>query len=190
MSADTPARRPGRLLLAILPLAIFGLLAVAFLAQLYSGRDLSAIPSALIGEAAPTTKLPPLEGSNLPGLDSDRFRGRVTVVNVWASWCGPCREEHPVLIALSKDKRFDLEGLNYKDAPKNALAFLGELGSPYSAVGVDTSGRTAIDWGVYGVPETYVVDRAGLIRYRHVGPLSEEAVNALLLPEIEKALAG
>jgi cytochrome c biogenesis protein CcmG/thiol:disulfide interchange protein DsbE len=114
----------------------------------------------------------------------------VTLVNVWASWCAPCREEHPVLLALSADKRFGIAGLNYKDAPENARRFIGSLGNPYSAIGVDSAGRAAIDWGVYGVPETFLVGKDGKILLKHVGPLTEQSVTADLLPAIEKALAA
>jgi cytochrome c biogenesis protein CcmG/thiol:disulfide interchange protein DsbE len=198
MSVETGARQPvtgaprsrRRSLLVLLPLVVFFGLAAIFLAQLLSGRDISAVPSALIGQPAPPTKLPPLEGMNLPPLDSADFAGKVTLVNVWASWCAPCREEHPVLLALSQDERLTIAGLNYKDRPENARRFIGELGNPYDAIGVDQNGRTAIDWGVYGVPETYVVDRAGKILHRHVGPLTPQALTTDLMPVVEKALAA
>ncbi|MBX3583408.1 MAG: DsbE family thiol:disulfide interchange protein [Rhizobiaceae bacterium] len=189
MTIDVPSRRPRRLLL-LLPLVIFLGLAALFLMQLLSGRDVAEIPSALIGQQAPQTKLPALEGLQVPALDSADFAGRVTLLNVWASWCAPCREEHPRLLALSQDKRFVIAGLNYKDSPENARRFLGSLGNPYGAVGVDSSGRAAIDWGVYGVPETFLIGKNGTILYKHVGPLSEQAVRDKLLPEIEKALAA
>ena len=190
MSAETPAAKKPRRLLVLLPLAIFLGLAGLFLAQLLSGRDVAEIPSALIGQPAPETKLPPLEGATLPGLDSAAFKGKVTLVNVFASWCAPCREEHPVLLDLSQDKRFAIAGLNYKDNPENALRFLGELGNPYAVIGRDEAGRKAIDWGVYGVPETFLVGKDGKIAFKHVGPLSPEAVTTRLMPEIEKALAA
>jgi cytochrome c biogenesis protein CcmG/thiol:disulfide interchange protein DsbE len=189
MAADA-APRATRRLVTILPLAIFVGLAGLFLMQLLSGRDVAEIPSALIGQHAPDTKLPPLEGAALPGLDSADFIGQVTLVNVWASWCAPCREEHPLLVALSQDKRFRIAGLNYKDAPQNALRFLGSLGNPYDAIGVDTAGRTAIDWGVYGVPETFLVGKDGTILFKHVGPLTQQLVATKLVPEMEKALAA
>jgi cytochrome c biogenesis protein CcmG/thiol:disulfide interchange protein DsbE len=190
MSTDSEAPRPSRRLFVLLPLAAFLALAALFLAQLLSGRDAATIPSALIGAPAPATDLPPLPGSQLPGLSSAAFKGNVTLVNVWASWCAPCREEHPVLLALSQDRRFTLAGLNYKDKPENALRFLGELGNPFAAIGADTAGRTALDWGVYGVPETFLVGRDGNIILKHVGPLSPEAVATELMPAIEKALAA
>lgn len=185
----TEAASPRRLLVLV-PLALFLGLATLFLMQLVSGRDAAEIPSALIGQPAPKTDLPPLEGSSLPGLATTDFAGKVTVVNVWASWCGPCRDEHPFLLELSKDERIDLAGLNYKDAPDNALRFLGSFGNPYQAIGVDEGGRAAIDWGVYGVPETFVVGRDGTILFKHVGPLTEQSLARTLMPEIEKALAA
>ncbi|PBC06887.1 DsbE family thiol:disulfide interchange protein [Mesorhizobium sp. WSM3859] len=190
MSNETEAQAPRRRLFVLLPLLVFLGLAGLFLSQLLSGRDTSEIPSALIGLPAPQTSLPPLEGVNLPGLDSKSFAGRVTLVNVFASWCAPCREEHPVLLGLSQDKSFTLAALNYKDQPENARRFLGDLGNPYQAIGVDPAGRAAIDWGVYGVPETFVVGKDGKIAYKHVGPLTPDSVKALLLPQIEKALAA
>ncbi len=183
-----PGRRPRRLAV-LLPLVVFALLAGVFLVQLLSGRDGSVVPSALIGQPAPKTVLPALEGLGLPGLDSSAFPGRVTVVNIFASWCAPCREEHPVLLALASDKRFDLSALNYKDQSEDARRFLGELGNPFGAVGVDPAGRTAIEWGVYGVPETFVVGKDGTILFKHVGPLSEDSVRRQLMPVIEQALA-
>lgn len=188
METETPAR--GRRLIVLLPLLVFLGLAGLFLSQLLSGRDISEVPSALIGLPAPRTNLPPLEGSNLPGLDSSQFAGRVTLVNVFASWCAPCREEHPVLLALSQDKRFVMAALNYKDRPENARRFLGDLGNPFQAIGVDEAGRTAIDWGVYGVPETFVIGKDGKIAYKYVGPLTPETAQTLLLQQIDKALAA
>ncbi|MER8811055.1 DsbE family thiol:disulfide interchange protein [Mesorhizobium australicum] len=190
MSTGTETPTPPRRRLSVyLPLLVFLGLAGLFLSQLLSGRDASEVPSALIGLPAPRTNLPPLEGSNLPGLDSKAFAGKVTLVNVFASWCAPCREEHPVLLALAQDKRFAMAALNYKDRPENARRFLGDLGNPFQAIGVDEAGRTAIDWGVYGVPETFVIGKDGKIAYKHVGPLTPESTRELLLPQIDKALA-
>ncbi len=189
MATEAASPKPRRLLVLV-PLVLFLGLAGLFLMQLLSGRDVAEIPSALIGQPAPATSLPPLEGVSLPGLDSKDFIGKVTLVNVWASWCAPCREEHPLLLALSQDKRFSIAGLNYKDAPENARRFLGSLGNPYSAIGVDSAGRTAIDWGVYGVPETFLVGKDGKIAFKHVGPLTEQAITSALLPAMEKALAA
>lgn len=190
MTVESQQPKPRRKLLVLLPLLVFLALAGLFLAQLLSGRDISTVPSALIGRMAPQTELPPLDGISLPGLDSSSFAGKVTLVNVFASWCAPCRDEHPVLMAIAQDKRFDLVGLNYKDKPENARRFLGDLGNPYRAVGVDTAGRTAIDWGVYGVPETFVIGRDGKVAFKHVGPITPESAQKVLLPEIEKALAA
>jgi cytochrome c biogenesis protein CcmG/thiol:disulfide interchange protein DsbE len=182
------AARKGKLI-ALLPLLVFLGLAGLFLSRLITGGDISEVPSALIGRPAPMTKLPPLDGLSLPGLDSASFAGKVTLVNVWASWCAPCREEHPVLLALSQDRRFAFAGLNYKDKPENARRFLGDLGNPFQAVGVDEAGRTAIDWGVYGVPETFLIGKDGKILFKHVGPLTAESVQQELLPRIDNALA-
>jgi cytochrome c biogenesis protein CcmG/thiol:disulfide interchange protein DsbE len=185
---SSPAKRR-RNWLAVLPLVVFAGLAAIFLIQLRSGEDSSFVPSVLIGREAPETNLPPLAGSDLPGLASADFKGHVTLVNVWASWCAPCREEQPLLMKLKGDPRFRLTGLNYKDKPANALRFLGEMGKPFAAIGVDANGRTAIDWGVYGVPETYLVGKDGRILYKHVGPFTEQSIAGELMPAIEKAAA-
>jgi cytochrome c biogenesis protein CcmG/thiol:disulfide interchange protein DsbE len=187
-AAPAPARR-GRSGLYLLPLILFITLAGFFLAQLMSGRDGAEIPSALLDAPAPETDLPALEGMNVPGLRSVDFAGKVTLVNVFASWCAPCREEHPTLLQLAKDQRFSLVGLNYKDGEDNARGFLGELGNPYAAIGVDASGRKGIDWGVYGVPETFVIGRDGRIAYKFVGPLNATGVAQKLMPAVEAALA-
>ena len=176
--------------LAILPLLVFMALAGVFLAQLLSGRDTSTVPSALIGQPAPDTPLPPLEGIDRPGFEPSQLAGKVTLVNVWASWCVPCRQEHPVLMDLARDGRVEIVGLNYKDKPDNARRFLGELGNPYTALGVDPSGRAAIEWGVYGIPETFLVGKDGTIVWKHVGPFDPQNVATTLMPEIEKALAA
>ncbi|WP_274423362.1 DsbE family thiol:disulfide interchange protein [Chelativorans sp. YIM 93263] len=179
-----------RKLLLLLPLLAFLALSAVFLVQLVSGRDSSVVPSALIDEPAPQIELPPLEGSNLPGLSPEDFSGNVTLVNVWGSWCVPCRQEHPLLMQLAEDERIRIVGLNYKDQPQNALRFLGDLGNPYDAIGVDRNGRAAIEWGVYGVPETFLVGPDGAIRYKHVGPFTPESIRNDLQPRIERILAG
>jgi cytochrome c biogenesis protein CcmG/thiol:disulfide interchange protein DsbE len=181
-----PGRKPVRLLY-LLPLGLFACLALVFLMQLESGVDPEAVPSALVGKPAPQFDLPPLAG-NGPGLKTADLAGKVTVVNVFASWCAPCRQEHPVLTALAKDPRIRVVAIDYKDKPENAAAFLAELGSPYAAIGVDEKGRAAIDWGVYGVPETFVVGPDSIIRHKFIGPLTPEAVAGDLMPVIEKAL--
>ena len=189
---DQPRQRSGvvRVLIALSPLLIFIALAAAFLAQLLSGRDASEIPSALVGEPAPVLDLPALAGlaqadAPVPGLVAGGFDGQLTLVNVWASWCGPCRQEHPYLMELAEDERVRIVGINYKDQTSNALRFLGELGNPYDAVGVDDNGRTAIDWGVYGVPESFLVDENGTIIYKQVGPFDERSYREELLPLLE-----
>ena len=190
MSVESSPTKRRRSWLAILPLVVFAGLAAIFFIQLRSGEDSSFVPSVLIGREAPATNLPPLAGSDLPGLASADFKGHVTLVNVWASWCAPCREEQPLLMKLKGDPRFRLTGLNYKDKPENALRFLGEMGNPFAAIGVDQNGRTAIDWGVYGVPETYLVGKDGRILYKHVGPFTEQSITGELMPAVEKAAAG
>jgi cytochrome c biogenesis protein CcmG/thiol:disulfide interchange protein DsbE len=178
--------------LVMLPLIGFGILAALFLVRLYGG-DPSKIPSALIGRPAPQTTLPALdgllrEGAAVPGLDPAAFKGKVSIVNVWASWCVPCHDEAPLLTELGKDKRLQLVGINYKDAPDNARRFLGRYGNPFAIVGVDGNGRASIEWGVYGVPETFVVGREGTIVYKLVGPVTPQNVDRVLKVEIEKAL--
>ncbi|BCP55730.1 thiol:disulfide interchange protein CycY [Kaistia sp. 32K] len=185
-----PPRSLVRRLLISAPIATFAALAVIFVIRLEQGGDPSLIPSALIGRPAPVTVLPPLEGLDKPGLDTAALDGKVTLVNIWASWCVPCREEHPLLEKLAADKRIQLVGINYKDQPANARAFLGQLGNPYAAVGVDEKGRSSIDWGVYGVPETFLIGRDGTIRFKFVGPLSDDSLEKVMMPEIEKALAA
>lgn len=183
-----PASRPRRLrLLLLLPLAAFVGLAGIFLQRLADGTDPSALPSMLIGRAAPDFALPPLEGVAGPGLSRQDLAGKLTLVNVFASWCAPCREEHPVLTALASDPRIRVVGINYKDRPEDARRFLAELGNPYSAIGADRNGRTAIDWGVYGVPETFLIGEDGTIRHRFAGALTAEGVRSIIMPAIEKS---
>jgi len=183
---------PRRSLVMALPLIAFAALIALFWYRLGTG-DPSRIPSALIGHPAPPTALPPLQGlvndgAPVPGLDPAIFKGKVSIVNVWASWCIPCHDEAPLLIALGRDKRLQLIGINYKDAPDNARRFLGRYGNPYGIVGVDGNGRAAIEWGVYGVPETFIVGREGTIVYKMVGPVTPENIDTVLKVEIEKAL--
>lgn len=171
---------PRRRWFVLAPLIVFALLAALFLVRLFSG-DPGRLPSALIGKPAPSFALPALEGlmrdgTPVPGLSTADLKGGVTVVNVWASWCAPCREEHPVLVELAKDPSIRLVGINYKDQPENARRFLGALGNPFAAVGEDANGRAAIDWGVYGVPESFVIAPDGTIAYKQVGPLTAEAI--------------
>jgi cytochrome c biogenesis protein CcmG/thiol:disulfide interchange protein DsbE len=190
-SDNAPARR--RNLLVLLPLGVFLALAALFLFRLYAG-DPSRIPSALIGHPAPATNLPPVEGlvrdgKPVPGVTNATFSGAVTLVNVWASWCVPCADEVPFLDKLSRDKRVQVVGINYKDAPENARRFLNRYGNPFVATGADSNGRASIDWGVYGVPETFVVGRDGRIAYKLVGPIDATNLARTLEPEIAKAAA-
>src|SRR5260370_36434614 len=189
-TTNTPPRR--RSFLMALPLVAFAGLAVIFWFRLGSG-DPSRIPSALIGRPAPQTALPALEGlvndgTQVPGLDPAMFKGKISVVNVWASWCVPCHDEAPLFTELGKDKRLQLIGINYKDKPDNARRFLGRYGNPFGIVGVDGNGRAAIEWGVYGVPETFVVGREGTIVYKMVGPVTPDNIDSVLKVEIDKAL--
>lgn len=194
---STEPRVPGagrKRLVVLIPVVVFLGLAGLFYVRLYSG-DPGALPSALIGRPAPDTTLTPVDGLLADGKPVPAFTradlagGEVTVVNVFASWCAPCRLEHPLLMDL-KTKGLRLFGLNYKDDPDNARRFLGGLGNPYDKVGADPAGRAAIEWGVYGVPETFVIAGDGRIAFKVVGPLSAEQVDAVLLPEIEKAKAA
>jgi len=183
-----------RRMLVLVPLVAFLGLAGLLMLRLFAG-DPSHIPSALIGHVAPATSLPALPGlaragKEVPGLDSAAFAGQVTLLNVWASWCVPCRDEAPVLMLLAADRRVRLVGINYKDQPENAIRFLARYGNPFAANGVDANGRAAIEWGVYGVPESFLVGRDGRIAYKLIGPITPENLDNALKPEIEKALAA
>jgi cytochrome c biogenesis protein CcmG/thiol:disulfide interchange protein DsbE len=187
--------RPKSILIAALPLLLFVALAAVFLKQLVSGTDTSQIPSALIGREIPEFALEPLPGLTgpsgpIPPLATSTLKGQVAIVNVWASWCAPCRLEHPYLMELSRQGGYSVTGINYKDQPENALRFLGQLGNPFSAVGVDPRGKAAIDWGVYGVPETFIVAADGTIAHKHVGPLTPEALAKTFLPALQAAIAA
>jgi cytochrome c biogenesis protein CcmG/thiol:disulfide interchange protein DsbE len=180
----------------LIPFVLFLALVSLFYFRLYAG-DPQQLPSALIGREAPEFTLPPVEGlknadgSAVPGLArADLGNGHVTVLNIFGSWCAPCRDEHVLLTRLARMNRVRLVGLAWKDEPANTLKFLNELGNPFAAVGVDQTGRAAIDWGVYGVPETFVIGTNGRIAYKHIGPLTEASLTDILLPEIDKAERG
>jgi cytochrome c biogenesis protein CcmG/thiol:disulfide interchange protein DsbE len=176
-----PARR--RLLLFGIPLLLF--LIVGLFLAIGLTRDPSTLPSALIGKPAPEFALPPLEGRDQHGLSRADLGGEPMLVNVFASWCVPCRIEHP-LVARLAEEGVVVHGINYKDRPEDATAWLAELGDPYRLIGTDRSGRVGIDWGVYGVPETYVIDRDGRIAYRHVGPLQPQDLERTVRPLLER----
>ena len=173
-----------RRLMFLLPLLLFAALAGYFAYALYSGRDPRELPTALLDKPAPEFDLPGLtEGER---LSIAALRGQVFVLNVFASWCAPCRVEHPLLLRLARQENIHLVGIAYKDRPEDSRRFLAELGNPYRATGMDRDGRVGIDFGLYGVPETYVIDRQGHIRKRFVGPLSPAQVDRELLPLLRR----
>jgi cytochrome c biogenesis protein CcmG, thiol:disulfide interchange protein DsbE len=190
---DTTGLRRRRIIVFI-PLFVFLGLAALFVIRLGAG-DASRIPSALIGHPAPATNLPALagverNGKPIPGIDTETFRGAVTLLNVWASWCVPCVDEVPLLVRLSRDPRFKVVGINYKDTPENARKFLARYCNPFAATGADANGRASIEWGVYGVPETFVIGRDARIAYKLIGPITPDNLDQALKPELEKALAA
>ena len=176
-----PPRRSGLVLL--LPLVLFFGLVLAFAVPL--DRDPSKIPSALIGKPVPVFSLPPVKGREL-GLSSTDLDGEVSLVNVFASWCVACREEHTLLMQLKADATVPIHGLDYKDEPDNAARWLNSMGDPYTRTGADRDGRVAIDWGVYGVPETFVVSRDGRIAYKQIGPLTAKDLQETVLPLVRR----
>ncbi len=171
----------------VLPVAAFVGLAAVFGFYLYQigagGKNIGDVPSALIDKPVPKFELPPIVGRN-DGFATSDLAGKVSLVNVFASWCGPCRVEHPILMRLAREG-LPIYGINYKDKPEDALRFLADLGNPYSRIGVDSTGRTSIDWGVYGYPETFVVDRTGRIRYKHIGPIMPHDLDNTIRPILE-----
>jgi cytochrome c biogenesis protein CcmG/thiol:disulfide interchange protein DsbE len=171
----------------LLPVAgFFGLAALFFIAIF--GGDPSEVPSALLGKPVPEFTLPPVADTGVPGFSNVNLaQGEVTVVNVWASWCVPCRKEHPLLEALAQESGAPIFGLNYKDSGDAAQRFLATLGNPFARVGADLDGRVSIDWGVYGVPETFVVDGRGKIVLKHVGAIDPKSLREKILPAIERA---
>jgi cytochrome c biogenesis protein CcmG/thiol:disulfide interchange protein DsbE len=188
--AATKTRR--RLFPVITPVVIFAAVAGLFFAALQHG-DPSKVPSALIGRPAPAVDLPPIPGLESRGAPvkgfntSDIGRGKPAVVNFFASWCLPCADEHPQLVELVKRTGVTLIGVNNKDQPANAIRFLKLHGNPYTAVGSDANGRAAIEWGVYGMPETFIVDADGKIVFKQVGPISPEVLEQYVLPALAKA---
>ncbi len=173
--------------LMVLPPVIFAALAAVFYIGMQR-EDPDALPSAIEGKPAPAVVLTPLEGKT-PFTDAELRSGGVKLVNYWASWCAPCRVEHPHLEALAEEG-ITIYGVNYKDQPGNALGFLEELGDPYTAIGADPNGRMALDWGLYGVPETYVIDGEGRVVLRFPGPITERVMEGQIRPAIEKARGG
>ena len=189
VAGTPPVRR--RRLIVLAPLLVFGAMAAMFAFALTKG-DPSKLPSALIGKPAPPLALSAIEGLQdgaraIPLLTQEVLvQGDVTVVNFWASWCGPCVEEHPYLIELAQLPGVRVVGVNYKDLGANARRFLGRYGNPYAAIGADTTGRTAIEWGVYGMPETFILDGKGRIVFKHVGQITPAALRSNLLPMIQR----
>ncbi|MBP5858063.1 DsbE family thiol:disulfide interchange protein [Marivibrio halodurans] len=172
-------------LIFLIPLVLFLVLAGYFAVQLLSGEDPRAVPSALIDKPAPDFDLPGLYAGEPGFATADLKRGGPVLVNVFASWCVPCRAEHPLLMRLAEEEGATIFGLNYKDKRADAKGFIEELGNPYARIGFDGEGRVAIDWGVYGVPETYVIDGSGRIRYKRVGPLQPRHLEEDILPLLE-----
>ncbi len=185
---ETIERQGGFRLWMLIPVLVFAAIGALFIAGL-DREDARLLPSALIDKPAPTFELPPLiEGE--PGFSTaDLKTGDVTVVNIWASWCVPCRVEHPEIEKLAKSG-VTVHGLNYRDSRANALSFLDELGDPFTLIGFDDKGRQGIEWGVYGVPETFVLTGDGRIVYKHIGPIQNDDLETKLMPAIEKARAG
>ena len=177
-----------RLALVLIPLVALVALLSVFATSL--NRNPSLIPSVLIDKPAPDFDLPAVAGLGVSGFATATLKGHVSVVNVFASWCAPCRDEHPVLEKLKADTNIALYGINQKDTPEHATAFLAELGNPYDAVGADPDNRVSIDWGVYGVPETFVVNAKGVITYKYIGPMDQNAVETALKPAIVAAAKG
>lgn len=202
-SAPTPPSTPPaapsqgpRPLLILLPLAVFGALAVMFAYALTMG-DPSRLPSTMIGKPVPELTLPPLEGlkaddgSPVPGFSAaDLRRGEITVVNFFASWCVPCAQEHPYLVQLARETGVKIYGVNYKDPLPGGRRFIGRWGNPYAAVGTDDNGRGGIEWGVYGMPETFIVDGTGHIIMKQIGPISAEDLQRKIIPVITAGRAN
>jgi len=172
-------RGAGRHLLLLAPLAAFAALAVLLASGL--GRDPRLVPSPLVGKPVPEFALPAVRGRT-QGLSSDDLRGSVSLLNVFASWCVACRDEHPLLMALARSGELPVHGLNYKDRPQDAAAWLDALGDPYTRTGADRDGRVGLDLGVYGVPETFLIDAEGRIAHKHIGAITPEVLEQRILP--------
>lgn len=165
----------------VLPLVLFAAIAAWMAVPLVRGDDPSVVPSALIDQPAPEFTLPPLPGRD-DGLSNADLGGAPALVNVFASWCVPCLAEHPLITRMAEVDGITVYGIAYKDEPADSIAWLNRHGDPYTQIGVDLDGRVGLDWGVYGVPETYVIDAGGRVRYRHVGPMTPDAVDNTILP--------
>ncbi len=177
------AQKPRRGLSVMLPVSVF--FAITILLAVGLTMDPKKVPSPLIDKPVPEFGLPPVQGREL-GLESADLRGEVSLLNVFASWCVACRQEHPLLMELSRRNLVPIHGLNYKDEPDDAAGWLDALGDPYTRTGADLDGRVGIDWGVYGVPETFVIDKNGNIAYKHIGPISEQDWETKIRPLVEK----
>lgn len=185
---DTSAQSsPRHRAVLLVPLLLFAVV-VVFLA-IGLRLDPREVPSPLIGKPIPRFSLPAVLGRSM-GLSSDDLQGEVSLVNVFASWCVACREEHPLLMQIKRAGILPVHGLDYKDRPSDAGRWLDEMGDPYTRTGADLDGRVAIDWGVYGVPETFVIDRDGRIAYKHIGPISPTVWDQTLLPMIQRLQRG
>ncbi|GBE42394.1 thiol:disulfide interchange protein CycY precursor [bacterium BMS3Bbin10] len=178
---DQPTPRRGKL--SVLPVAIFAVLALVLGWGLTA--DPSILPSTLIGKSVPVFSLPPVKGRTL-GLASTDLKGEVSLVNVFASWCTACRIEHPLFMKMKADNVVPIHGLNYKDRPQDASRWLYALGDPYTRTGADLNGRVGIEWGVYGVPETFVINKEGRIMYKHVGAITPKVLEEKVIPLIRK----
>ena len=178
---STPSGR--RNLLFLIPVTAFAGVAIVFAIGL--NRDPSVVPSALIGKPVPSFALPPVKGRTL-GLTTADMKGDVSLVNVFASWCVECRAEHPLFMRLARERTVPLHGLNYKDKPDDAVRWLDTMGDPYDRTGADLDGRVAIDFGVYGVPETFVIDREGRIAFKQIGPITPKVLDETILPLVER----
>ncbi len=167
----------------LIPLGLFICLVIIFIYGLQ--HDPRHVPSPLINKPAPTFNLPTLHSSDI-NIQLDDLKGKVSLINVWASWCVACRTEHPILVEVSKSNELNLYGLNYKDKREDALQWLEQLGNPYIESAFDESGTTGIDYGVYGVPETFVLDKDGIIRYKHIGPVDKQQLETIIMPLVKQ----